>query len=297
MPRIDAMTKEEKKRRENLVTSSVIYDVIHAPHRAWRRIKGIDSFEVNDLTVIGNALEDPVRNVAAYKLGYESYKPGFAQRDDAPWAGDSCDAVFTKDGAAVALGEIKTHGEFGTGRSYDLHNDQVPDHIYTQAQWHLWHYPDVDVCYVCPLLGGWSLSVATVPVYANSEVQKFLIAAGHQFWQKYIATKDAEPPADGEKDTAQWLADRIPHPNGETVEADNEARDLISEYASLTSASAEIERRRAAIKNRLTQLLGANTGMTIDEKTVVRVSEYVRKGYTVGEKTIRQLRITAPKGD
>lgn len=284
------LTESQKLERIGKVTSSVIYDVIYSPYAAYQKIMGLDPFEGNQQTRIGDALEAPVMQLAADELGLSAEKAPFRRHPHFSWAADSCDALFRNDaGDLVAIGEIKTHG-MAVARGYDDDSDTMPDRVAIQSHWHLIHWPEVDVCYVCPLLGGWKLEVKTFEIQRDQELHDYLLAAGLRFYEQFIS-KETSPPPDWSDQAAESISAMFPKDNGESIEASSEILDMVKELKALKSEASSRERRVKELQNQIRLFFGHNAHLLDSGTRIASLTSVKRKGYTVKESEYRQLRL------
>jgi len=134
--------------------------------------------------------------------------------------------------------------------------DEVPDHYWLQCAWYVaitgaeaW---DVAVCF-----GGTRMEVFTVR--RDPEVERVLLDAGAEFWEKYVLRREP-PPIDHSQTWARYLAKKFAVGSQVVIESTPEiekwARDLAE--AQERRDRAELEEREA--KNNLMALIGENKG-------------------------------------
>ena len=260
------LTEEQMKARKGRVTSSVIYDVIHNPYRAWVRIMQLETpeqraaLENQNNIKIGNELEDLVRRVGADRLGVFSEKAPFRVHPVHAWAGDSADAIFYTDaddaaGSICAVGEVKTHGS-GVARRYsDEASNVIPEHVLTQCRWHLIHWPEVDVCHTVALLGGWELRLQVHGVARNEEEEGKLLEAGARFHRDHILP--GKPPAlDASEDSRESLRQRYSEPGEAMLTAGELTMGLIDRRKEIKAKMKPMEAELKALDNQIKDAIG-----------------------------------------
>lgn len=266
------LTAEQKAGRIGKITSSVAAACLGLDERmseidAWLQIRG----EAPDLASVkaierGNRLEQVILEYPAEKLGLSMTHAPF--RQVAPWTGDSCDALYwsSVDGGEllgpyddlVAIGEGKS-ASLAIGREYgEEGTDEVPHHTLVQAHWHLIHWPEVDLCYVPVLVGGYRFEFRTYEVHRDKEFEGLMLEDLERWHRDYIIG-DKMPPV-GARDTG-WLTSRFPRALqgalADTPEIEQAAKEKL--LAAKDKKVAEEAEERA--KNILRSLLGEHDGV------------------------------------
>lgn len=151
----------------------------------------------------GDLLEDVVLSYPADKFGWQWKRPEFRSRE--PWAGDSCDAVYYSDGELIAIGEGKT-AALGMSKHFgEEETDDIPESALCQSHWHLWHWPEVNTCWVPVLKGGFDFSFALYKVTRDDDLIQSMVAECHEFWEMYVNGTNVPPPTDLDH---EWLEQR-----------------------------------------------------------------------------------------
>ena len=202
-------------RRSYCVTSSNVagatgqspYDT---PDDAARKILGLDKFEGNQGTRLGQALERPFMRYMADEFldGAEWWQPGrldgadergFRVHPDG-WAGTSMDFLARIDGELVGV-EVKTSKQgsrvnepktgpthwWGTTLDEDMNSapggTQVPSYVRIQCLWHLFVYPEVNRIAVPALL---AMRPGLYWVERDDDEIGKLSYLAHEFWKEKI---------------------------------------------------------------------------------------------------------------
>ncbi len=122
-----------------------------------------------------------------------------------------------------ALGEVKTHGWFGS-RGYSLDDNggdpvvSVPPDKRIQCAWYMELY-DVDLTYLAALVDTHLRRTFAIP--RDRELGAMLLTEVEQFRRKYIMTGIAPPP-DGKSSYHEYLKQRFKTHSAELVNADHE---------------------------------------------------------------------------
>lgn len=283
------LTPEEMALRKGRITSSVVYDVLYNPHRAWRRVLQLDAPFTNEAIEIGNALEGPVRDLGASRLGLTATKETFRPHAKLDWAGDSVDATLRSGDDLVAIAEVKTAGS-RTASSYE---NGPPLPVYLQCQWHLMHWPEVDRCHVFALLGRSALTVEDHLVERDPEMEEMLLQATEKFWHTYIRT-ETEPPADTAQDTLEWIKKRHAVGDGSSIAVDSEFMAVLRERNAARDELRSIEARVRETDARIRQAMGAAQCAEYKGIVVAKMTDVTTRDRMVKGSSYRRL--TVPKG-
>ncbi len=295
------LTEEQMKARKGKITSSVVYDVIHNPYKAWQRIWQLEdpekkrALENQQNVQFGNDAEDVVCGVAAKRLGRKSgivvsqAQAPFRVHPEHAWSADSTDATFTDvaSGKLVAIGEVKTHGT-GAARGYgEDGSEEIPERVKTQCRWHLIHWPEVDVCYAIAFLAKYSLTLQIHRVERDAEEEGKLWQHAERYYRDYI--KPGKPPElDGSDDSKEALAERYTKPGGAMTTAGEMAMGYIDRRQELKKQIKPLEDEIRVLDNRIKDEIGNAQGLIYGGKTVAKYIDI--KASVRNYPAMRQLR-------
>lgn len=291
------LTPHHQKLRKGRITSSLIYWVVNAPHKAWRIMHGLDgdAFDMEAID-IGNAFEKPVMQIAAKRLGLSVRKAPFRKHPHYEWMADSCDAVFFRDTAfsrdgftsdqlipikeeslrwinkIEAIGEIKAAGSNVAAQYGEAGTDDVPERVFYQSHWHLMHWPEVDTCHAAAFLGGGPLRIKLFPIKRDDEIAGNLHQIAAKFYQDFVVTQ-REPKPDWHDSTTEYFRKKYPSGNGLMIDA---TPDLVAEVVARQNAVAqreELSKFIAERDNNIRAIVGDNAGANIDGTKLVSYSD------------------------
>jgi len=262
-----ALTEAELAQRRGLITSSNVaaclgLDTRCTPLQAALRARG-ESDEPRNAVLEkacerGDRLESLCLDSIAEPRGWTWRKPPFVQRDDAPWAGDSCDAMYyDEQGRVAALGEAKT-AALGVSRHFGAEqSDDVPHTALLQSQWHLWHHPTAEVCYVPVLVGGYRFEFREYIVPRKPQLIDVMTQELHEFHRRYVVG-DELPPVSA--DDGEWLLRKWPDASAGMVTATPELESLVRAKAASGAALKAAKADDDLAKNRIREYLADGEG-------------------------------------
>lgn len=263
-----SLTPEQKQARIGKMTSSVVCAALGLHDKAseidaWMSVLGEKEWDDgNKATERGNRLEDPVLAYPADRLGLSWERAPFRAHPTIPWAADSADALYWKDGAdhLEAIGEGKTVG-LGMAGAYgeDELTDDVSRPTLIQAHWHLIHWPEVNQCFVPVLFGGYAFEFKLYRILRDANFEGELLEQVSRWHRDYIVTR--KPPPVSEKDT-DFLKAKHPTATAKKMLADTAE---IEQWArAKVTAQKNVKEFKAAeelAKNKLRELLGDAEGV------------------------------------
>jgi len=264
------LTREQREARRGKITSSLVAGCLGLHPYQTRIAAALEARGANDdeddetpqnnkAIERGNKLEDVVLGHVADEHGWTWTRPEFRQHPHHAWAGDSCDAVYhTTDGELVAIGEGKTAALVSAQGFGEEGTDQVPTSCLLQAQWHLAHWPEVDVCWVPVLVGGFAFEFRLYRVQRERELQAVLFDDLFQFWERYVHGNDLPEPEAG--DTA-FLTSRFPVASHRLMADTPRVRNLARAIYETRTQRKAITAREDKLKNELRLELGEAQGV------------------------------------
>lgn len=261
------LTAQQKEARKGLITSSNVaaclgLDPRTTPLAAALRAKGLDDEEPTNAKAIerGNRLEDITLSYVAEEHDLTWEHAPFRRHPDHSWAGDSTDALYRDShGSLVALGEGKTAAMGSAGGFGEPGTDEVPASCLLQAHWHLAHWPEVNVCWVPVLVGGYSFEFRLYKVVRNKTLLDIVFEDAFNFWEKYVHGNELP---EAEAGDTSWLQRRFPEAARGKFLPDSPEVEQLARKQYL----ARVERKRAVEsedkwKNRMRSLLGTAEGV------------------------------------
>jgi putative phage-type endonuclease len=154
----------------------------------------------------------------------------------------------------IAVLECKTAFGFQSARMWSEAEAELPDSYYVQVQWYL-AVTGLDLAYGAADTGREKLTV--IPIEADPAVQKRLIAAGREFWQRHVE-RGVPPAPTGTDPDAEALSrlwpDTIPEPPA-TIE-DELAELVLSDYLAHSVKAKEHASEAERAKQQLQALMG-----------------------------------------
>jgi predicted phage-related endonuclease len=302
------LTDYQQRLRQGRITSSLIYWVVNAPHKAWRILAGLDEeskegFE--EAIEIGNALEKPIMGIVGKRLGLQVRKAPFRVHPQYEWMADSCDAVLYEKAEEnddyawmrriKAIAEIKTAGTWVASQYGEEGTDDVPPKVLYQCHWHLLHWPEVDVCHAAALLSGGMLSVKIFPVERDREFQEALVDIATEFHRKHML-EGVEPAPDWHASTTEYFKRKFPSGNGQLIQAEPSLVSLLLELQEHKRMAKELDQSKVAMENALRQFIGENYGAEYDGKKVAWFADIAESSYMptepITKKAYRRLYIS-----
>lgn len=267
------LTVEQLEARKGKITSSIAAACLGlhpylTPLQAKARILGLDGFIRNKATERGNRLEESILSYAADVYGLSWNYAQFRIHPEFSWSADSCDATYGSktsregpfvvaigEGKTAALGPASEYGEEGT--------DDVPMHVLIQCHWHLIHWPEVDLCYVPVLIGGYQFEFRCYEVHRDSELEGNLLQSLEKWHYEYI-TCDKEPPADA--GDVEYIKDKYPSSCEplEQVKLGTELDSIVHDYLRFKEETKAAKLREDAVRARLQAEIGARDGFESD---------------------------------
>jgi predicted phage-related endonuclease len=262
------LTEEQREARRGKITSSLVAGCLGLNPYQTRIAAALEARGTNDdheepqnakALQRGNKLEDVVLGHVADEMGWTWSRPEFRLHPHHAWAGDSCDAVYhTQDGDLVAIGEGKT-AALGSAQGFgEEGTDEVPTACLLQAQWHLAHWPEVDVCWVPVLVGGFTFEFRLYRVGRERELQAVLFEDLAQFWEKYVHGNELPEPEAGD---TEFLVKRFPVASSRLMADSPRLRNLARAIHAARSERKAVAEREDKLKNELRLELGEAQGV------------------------------------
>jgi putative phage-type endonuclease len=223
----------------------------------------------------GNLLEEPVAQKYAAETGFRVIRDNKTRRSrEYPFMLCHLDRVVQKAGDRRGL-EVKTSSVFdGWGESG---TNQVPDHVYCQAQ-HNISVAELDQMDVPVLLGGNDFRIFHIP--RNDKFIEELIWTEEEFWDRVQAGLPPEPDW-ASRSVTQLLKSMYPGTDGEIIELG----DVAQHWHAVMSDAAEQRKMYEAVergaKNRILSMMGESAIGLLPDGSAFTRKTVERGGYTV----------------
>lgn len=255
------LSDEEKSNRIFSLGSSEISAVIGVNpyascHGVWLNKMGISTFDGNEATELGNALEPAILGVYAKRYG-RTLRDGYSVIGKEPWMSATPDAFIEGGGLAEAkLVGLRSIWQWGPGNSDSKESDAAPVAYLTQALWQMeiTGEPFVDIA---ALLG---TEFRSYRIRRNEELQANLVKMGRRFWERYVLTK-TPPPVDGSDGAKEMLAKLYPRSGPERIQATQELNALAEELREARETVAAAETAKTFAENKMKSAVGNASGV------------------------------------
>ena len=260
------LTAEQLQARKGKITSSIAAGALGltpktmSPLKAWQACLGqLDQIDTK-ATQRGNRLESLVLDYPADELGLVREPAPFRKHPKFDWTGDSADALYTKDGAIVFVGEGKT-ASMGVGLKYgEEGTDEIPESTLVQSHWHLAHWPEANRCVVPVLVGGYAFEFRLYYVDRDNEFEGALLDDLAQWHRDYVVTGKPPPVTGSDYDTS-WLLKKYPTGLAAMLSDSAEIEKWARQKAAASGSKKIAEESEDEAKNKLRELLGAAVGV------------------------------------
>ena len=239
----------------------------------------------NEAAEWGLRLEPTIAQALADRTGRQvACRPAFqiVRHPMLPWMFCTPDAEDS-DGRVV---QIKTCSAYKAGEW----RDEPPLQYQVQVQ-HELEVLDRDEATLVVLIGGQRLRYYDVP-----RNQRFIAAMRDRLEAFWLCVQEMRMPTiDGTICTANALARLHPQDNGEAVELDPEAMNLVAEWEDAKRVAAEAENRKRLAENMLRAAIGDASYGVLPDGEMLSLLTQTRKAHEVKESTFRVLRRVNPK--
>ena len=265
------LTAEQLEARKGKMTSSVVagalgYNPRMTPLDAWMRVTGkLPPIPPSKAIERGNRLEDLVLDYPAEELKMLRLKAPFRRHPKFAWAGDSADAIYTRDDNRLTptfVGEGKTASGSVAQCYGDEGTDDIPQGALIQSHWHLIHWPEVDTCIVPVLIGGFQFEFRLYYVRRDNEFEDALLEDAAKWHRNYVVA-NKQPPATDPRDIDNLMMLR-PYPRYGLAEPTPEIEEQARNKRRWADSREIAEDQEKRAKLRLIELLGDYEGAASD---------------------------------
>lgn len=203
----------------------------------------------NEYTYWGQLLESVVANEFQKRTGLKVRKCNYLlQSAEYPFMLANIDREIIGQKSGL---ECKTTSEYNKDKWVD---DEIPAEYILQCQ----HYMAVtgyESWWIAVLIGG--NKFVYKEIHRDEELIKLLIDAEQDFWHDYVEAK-IMPPADGSAACTKVLGELYPQSNGNVIDLDAEAKELLEQRKILKDNYDALEKEIDAIDNTIKSKLGEN---------------------------------------
>jgi predicted phage-related endonuclease len=170
--------------------------------------------------------------------------------------------------------------------------DQIPDNYLIQAQ-HQMEVMDLDEADVAVFFG--THQFAIYHVERNREIGQHLIQVGREFWDR--VEQRLPPPPEWFHPSTPKLMECMFGLENECVELDENALDLAKAYRFLSTARADMDKRRGDVKAKLLHAMGNASVAKLPEGYTLKRTKVDVAGYSVEPRSYVRFDVKAPKGE
>lgn len=235
---------------------------------------------------LGRRMEPVLRDLYQSRTGREVVAVQVpCESESHPFLRATLDGV-TADGWPI---EFKTAGERQADQWGEPGTDEVPPHYLLQIHQQLivTGAPSADLAV---LIGG--RDFRTYTVHADAPIHEAMVTGLADFWSRVLRR---DPPPATEPDFA--LIARLRPTVAATIDLDDDAARLASEYEELGRRLKADEARRLILKGMLVDRMAGHARANLPDGRTVSRATYERKGYTVHPTTVTDFRVKQPRGD
>lgn len=249
------LTEEQHAQRRNWIGASESPCLLGvSPHGNACSVWVQKVLDVPDVTTpaeeVGLALEEAIARLYAKRTNREICPFGSVVHPKYPFMGCTPDfAVFGER----RLAQVKVVGLW-MADGWD--EDMVPEHVQIQIQ-HELEVCNADVGDAVALIG---TDLRILPVERDREIGQGLVEICHDFWKRYVVTREM-PPVDASTHATNMLKARFRRDDGEMLPASKEFDALAREWLVADANLGEFDRQRDEIANHMKAIIGNASGV------------------------------------
>lgn len=226
-----------------------------SPFGAQLAIRGVRT-PSSAATSRGDRLEGPTLQYGADVFGWD-WAPAEFRAHENGWSADSTDAIYTdrKTGKIVAIGEAKTTVDtlgWGTPGT-----DEMPPGVLIQCLWHMFHWPEIDVCVVPVLFGGFKFCFEHYVIHRDQAVIDEIVKRCHAWYQRHIVNAEELTPDHRDSDL---LSAAYPQSRDDLLPWDEQIQADVDEKLKWQAERMAAQKNEDAAANRLRKHLGEYAG-------------------------------------
>ena len=273
------LTPEQKEARRSLVGASEVPSLVGlcdrpAPIDILQSKLGVDTFEGNEFTELGDALEEPIAQLWARRNGVKIRRHAMVRHPRFRHVGASPDfvvaagEVLTPEDLNV---EVKTAGMWAASEFGEELTDQVVPRYLGQAQVQMACLGVVATRLVALVAG----ELREYRIAFDKELADELCATADEWFRRHVVEgKPLEP--DGSPAFTAYIASRFKKESGEVLTAPAEASAAFAEWRKLKAQAEELEARAAVAEQKVRMAVG-NASEMVGDGWAVTLKEQERK--------------------
>lgn len=255
-----SLTVEQKEARRHFVGASEVASLVGlcespAPVDILQSKLGVDTFEGNEFTELGDALEEPIAQLWARRNGVVIQRHAIAKHPRFKYVGASPDFV-SRDGDGFVNVEVKTAGRWAASDFGEPMTDEVPARYLTQTQVQM-ACLGVAATRLVALVAG---ELREYRIAFDKELADELCATADEWFRRHVVDGAPLEP-DGSKAFSSFIASRFPKETGEVLTASAETSAAFAEWRKCKAQVEEFEARAAVAEQRVRMAVGVATEM------------------------------------
>lgn len=218
-------------------------------HSVWASKMGLVIDQPTVQQDAGNWLEPALAKWYAHETGYDVASFGSVAHPRYPFMGCTPDLCIFGE---RRIAQIKLVG------TWMVHHwdEDVPDYVQVQVQ-HEMEVCDADVCDVVALLGGTDFRI--LPIERDREIGGSLVQICHDFWRKYVVTREM-PPVDASGHCEKTIKARYAKNTSGLIPPTDELDRLARAWLAADELLGEGETSRKGIANQIKAIIGDSLG-------------------------------------
>lgn len=213
----------------------------------------------NEAVYWGTTLEDIVAKKFEKRTGKKVARlNAILQSKETSFAYANIDRRIVGEDAGL---ECKTTNAFNANEWKD---GEVPASYICQCQWYM-YVTGFKKWYIACLIGGQNFVQYTLE--RDDELIRYMLERASEFWNNNVLKNEA-PLADGSANCTEYLKEKFPEDNGESVMFTSDYIAYVEQLAEIKKQEKELKNQKTDLENRLKQYMGeAQTG-TCEKYTV-----------------------------
>ena len=269
------LTPEQKEARRSLVGASEVPSLVGlcdrpAPIDILQSKLGVDTFEGNEFTELGDALEEPIAQLWARRNGVSLQRHAMERHPRFKYVGASPDFIAAEGGQVLNV-EVKTAGLWAASEFGEELTDAVPPRYLAQTQVQMACLGVVATRLVALVAG----ELREYRIAFDKELADELCATADEWFRRHVVEgKPLEP--DGSPAFTAYIASRFKKESGEVLTAPAEASAAFAEWRKLKAQAEELEARAAVAEQKVRMAVG-NASEMVGDGWAVTLKEQERK--------------------